>query len=165
MKIKVLSAAVTVLLSVATAGVVLAGQPDRAALTCTRSGTAAGKRVSAAALNETVGELGSKGASGAEIGRALESRWCLDRIATMDYQLAGHSQPADVTFDGMFLFQEPESHAYYAIATYKWRTDSYLADESESLCSQDDVGGLDGLGIRVAPGDCYLAVDASASFW
>lgn len=175
------------LLSVITALVVIAASTvsspsasGRAApAQCVKAGSARGAQTSETALSEAVARLTASGLSGGVLEDRLASDWCLDRLSGTSPGSPGagsfsgdvgadarHSEPADVRIHNVSLFYERQENRYYAVGSYTWHTDTYAWDESETWCTPDPVGGLDGVGIRVkGPEPGYEHVGSALTTW
>ncbi len=159
-------------LVVAAGGLIIPSMPAQsAAAACTPRDVIADKQQAGDQIGREVAQLARAGASQHAVNQALQRDWCLQPLSTSAAPQGVQSIPDEETgtqpwvwFDSTSLYYDSAANDYVAMANYSWHTNGYIGEESERLCSADNVGDLDGLGIRVTNGD-FTFISSSATIW
>ncbi|BFU46461.1 hypothetical protein [Krasilnikovia sp. MM14-A1004] len=124
---------------------------------CKPHGSAIGKSINSKTLAEFTSLLDNKGRSQAEIDKVLASEWCVVKVGVEPIKSAGVARLAersDVEV-GTSLYYNQRDTMYYAAMTWQWKNQNYKDDYSGACFDDQEIGGEDAWGVRVAGANVY----------
>ncbi|GAB1690823.1 hypothetical protein [Krasilnikovia sp. M28-CT-15] len=124
---------------------------------CVPHGSATGKSINSKTLAEFTSSLESNGRSQAEIDTVLAREWCVVKVGIEPRKPASAArlaESADVEI-GTNLYYNTRETMYYAAMTWQWKNQNYK-DDYDGACFEDqEIGGNDAWGVRVAGATVY----------